>query len=110
MGIINAALKYCSRISFFLSTERSLDGDVFGGLSPCYQTSKNQRLHTRQSTHHILSDLSPYSEICETFFLRSFHVLNRIVSKTLDQYWVRGKREVKIIFYFPENPDIIKLI
>ena len=72
MGIVNAALKCCSWISFFLSTERSLDGDVFGGLSPWYQTFKNQRLHTCQPTHHIFSYLSSYSEICESFFLHSF--------------------------------------
>ena len=33
MGILNAALKYYSWISFFLSTEHSLDGDILGGLS-----------------------------------------------------------------------------
>ena len=37
------------------------------------------------------------------------HVLNHIVSKTLDKYWVRCKREVKTLFVFPENRDIIKL-
>ena len=58
MGNINAALKYCTWISFFLSTERSLDGDAFGVLSPWYQNFKNQRLHTCQPTHHKFSYLS----------------------------------------------------
>ena len=102
---------------FFLSTGRSLDGDVCGGLSPWYQNFQSQQLHTCHYTYHIFSYLSPYSEICESCLLRSFWQHATTWSRT-EQYCkqnlgpILGPRQnerLKVLFCFPENPHIIKL-
>ena len=114
--ILNSKISHTnSWISFFLSTERSLDGDVSGVLSPLYQNLKNRRLHTCQPTHHKFSYLSPYSEICESFFLRSFwqpaiKYWTILYAKPWTNIGSETNERLKILFDFPENPDIIKLI